>query len=558
MQHSNTSLMPILAYQNVFQSEYTFVFDDLRQYNKSELIIICAAISVNLMSRGECDLLKKCFKRAKKNKEGNQIYLSARGDYKMIINKASLNKVITLILTYCNCCNSHHTEEDNFTEVLKLFLFANAKLIDTEVSSKQLEELNPETNYVFQRLFWPLLFPQMDTHSSVNFISELCKNTLFLKYIEDNYQTEILTNFLSERGFDNRIDYAVTLAGYFFHLYESVKYNEYPFRLQSSNKVEKLFNALCINNIENPNTTTVKSNPLYKVENTFYVLDWYYFASQLYVGTYMNLKSHIGSNLKRELGLVFETEYFKYILEKCFDEYSYELRFDSDIKEKLARRYPDCSMKSGNNVFIFEFKDNFLSENTINSQKYDDYANKIDDIYISKKGARQLVDGIYRLIKGEFSKENPHNYTINYNVKKDRIYPILIYTDYKYEIQGVNDYINREFQKILINEIKDTNILKKIQPLVFINLDFFLNNIHSFHTKELKLHKMIIGYNDSIAATERMHEESIGKYNEKEYSIPQSFQNLYMPFERFNLKYNFIYPTKESAPYVFEFLKKYL
>ena len=548
--------MPILSYQNVFQSEYTFIFDDLKRYNKSELIIICSAISANLMSRGESDLLKECFKRAKDNTEGKHIYLSARGDYRMVINKASLNKVITLILNYCNCCDCYHSEEENFTQILKTFLFANAKLIETEVVSKQLDKLSPETNYAFQRLFWPLLFSQMDTHSSVNFISELCKNTLFLKYIEDNYQAEIVTDFLTERGFENRIDYAATLAGCFFHLYASMNNKEYPFRLQNGNKVEKLFTSLCINDIENPNTTSVKSNPLYKVEDTFYVLDWYYFASQLYVGTYMCLKSQIGDNVKSELGQVFEAEYFKYIIEKCFDAYSYEMKFDSDIKEKLSRRYPDCSMKSGNNVFIFEFKDNFLSENTINSQNYDDYANKIDDIYIRKKGAKQLVDGICRLIKGEFSKDNPHNYTINYN-KKDRIYPILVYTDYKYEIQGVNNYINTEFQEMLSHEIKDANILKKIQPLVFVNLDFFLNNIHSFHTKKLKLHKMIMGYNDSIAAKKRLHEDNIGKYNENEFAIPQSFQNLHMPFERVFSKYDFIYPPKESAPYIFEFLKKY-
>jgi hypothetical protein len=146
-----------------------------------------------------------------------------------------------------------------------------------------------------------------------------------------------------------------------------------------------------------------------------------------------------------------------------------------------------------------------------------------------------LVNYIKNLVE---EKYNCNELNIGYK-KTYIIYPIILYTDYRYEVSGFNDYLAKRFEEKIEDNPKLYKLLNrhKIMPLTFIGLEFFFNNMNAFQTKEIKLHQLIENYHEKVKKQVRKHEKT---------HIQDRFTHLYYPFERIHYDYSFIMPPKDK------------
>lgn len=545
----------IVGYNEVFNNDVSFVYKELNEYETSELIIMCSFISTSLYFNINAGIIRKIFERAQSLPDGARIHKKTNGSFHRIISAASIPLVLQTIME-----NSHegqsHDENSNFVMLTKLFLIANSKLIKPIVK-QQLESINEKSDFSFQRIYWPILISQVDVNSKTNFISEVCKNAVLLKYIETN-DGDGLKAYLSSIGFTNRFSYGNFFINYFFQKHDDIKNSRCPYWIVPVEKIKPYFDSLSINYATEYSIKNLKQHPLYYHKGKYYIMDWNYFGAQIYIGTLMNIKGFLQkmdqNNLKHMMGNQIESTLFKYVLKACFAKIAQRIVFDCDyLTEKGGSKgYPDCIMKSGNNIFFFEFKDNLMGEESMSSQDYDNYSNKIITIFVNK-GANQLANNIEKYVSGLYSSDRNKDlrmaYAPHYN-----IYPILVYTDYKYEVQGVNDFINQKFQTLIDAKQFEPITRNRIKPLVFINLNFFLNHIHAFNTKTIELHQLIHEYNDNILGQVNAHNEYL-KQNNSDIGVPHLFSSLYMPFEKECGVADTVIPTKDNAPYIDNFLK---
>lgn len=274
-------------------------------------------------------------------------------------------------------------------------------------------------------------------------------------------------------------------------------------------------------NMYQQNYLALKAMPIFKTAEYHYLcLDRNFMINKLYTGlifsfyqrsgvkevfsSFEDYKSYIGEKIS-------EQRLFTGILKTIFNKKHYKLYFD-DKKGK-----PDCYLRYKNKIFLFEFKDNMMSSEVIDSSSYDIIKSNIDRNFIknkkgSPKGISQITNHIEYLNTNSYDFDNLEAHKIDRN--KLNIYPIIVYTDYNYSIPGVNKYLNRKFQE-LISETKYE--YKTLSNLTFINLDFLYDNIP--YLMEVKFDKALDYYHFSI--------KNKAKELDKKPSIPNLFQAAY-------------------------------
>lgn len=553
MERLKTVTKILVDYRWVLPNLADNIFRDLEMFNKEELIKMCSALSAYLLYGEIKENISDLFKRCTCTVEGSAIFDAAKGNYENVINRATTPKVYLMILDKCHR-GIKHSETDNFLMILKLYLYLNAPFDKGNKILQQIKKIDKDSEFFFQRIYWPFLFAQVEANHNSNFISEYCKTVILLRFMEKNYN-DVLQCFLKNMGVTNRHNYGDLFLHYLFGLHNSIYNGRYPYCTQRTDANNKIFDCLLINNMKNPTLMTLKSNPLFYDNNMYYILDWNQLAAQIYIGTYMALKKMLekkgdktANKLKGILGQEMERSYFKPIMKLCFSHSNHILKFDSDFN---YIGLPDCIMKCENNIFIFEFKDNLFSEDVQNSQDFTSYCNTIDNTYVVKinskgktenKAVAQLITYANLFIHNNYSEKKCKEISLSHE-RNINIYPIIVYTDYKYCVQGVNNYLNTKFQNMLENKNFNDLAKSQIKPVSFISIDFFLNNLHCFNNGKILLNQLIDNYHYTIENQVKEY-DCISKINpDKGYGL---LQNLYKPFEHIVDNNKTVIPPKEN------------
>ena len=290
--------------------------------------------------------------------------------------------------------------------------------------------------------------------------------------------------------------------------------------IKESEQIHKLFSSLVINDIEISSYFQLKTHPVYYYNGAYYVLHWNYFLSQIFIGTFMALEKKLNDagfkDIKKASGLIVENTLFKTVLTTSFSKYWQYALFDVERDGK-----PDAMFKIGNHLFIVELKDNLMSESVMESLDYkciEDYINKT---FIQsgkkKKAIKQLVSYINNYENNEYGDDG-----FSYN-KRLNIYPIIIYTDYKYRINGLNHFLSVKFGELINQKDIQESTKQRIRPLTVIGLDCMFNLQFIFQGKKLKFADVIDNYHRHVKTTEK-------KYENKGVEM---FSRLYPSFDRY-------------------------
>lgn len=412
---------------------------------------------------------------------------------------------------------------------LKLLFIANEKRLNKPNDfHNNLLSISPDDKFSYEKMFWPLLLPETDVNEVIRLEYEMYRLKCFVEEIEKEYPNASCTIdlFFQERGYENYSTYASALSFIFLNYITCyTNHHELKTGIKENEQTHKLLAPLMVNIINKNSYLELKTHPVYYFNGAYYVLHWNYFLSQIFIGTFMALKERLNKigfqNIKKTSGLIVEKSLFKNVLTTSFSKYWQRALFDDESKGK-----PDAMFKIGNHLFIIELKDSLMSENVMESLDYKSIENHIIRTFIQSEGKRKAIQQLVVYIE-KYENNEYENDGFPYN-KRLNIYPIIIYTDYKYRINGLNHFLSVKFGELIYKKDIQKTTKQRIRPLTVIGLDCMFNLQLKFQDKKLKFADAIDNYHRHIKIREKRYENKGAEL----YSLLYPSFDRYLPENR--------------------------
>lgn len=386
----------------------------------------------------------------------------------------------------------------------------------------------------FRKNIWPYMIRQIEVNHSRNYFYDSIKTKAFFDFLKSSSYSEMCYKYLNKRGFKSPWD----LIFQYMNTVKSSLENK-TFLIKSNTENNHFYEQLAIDinqykseaEIKRRNYNGFKKHPLIKKkENEYYVIDWNIFTKNIYNGILFDFFKREVENsntfknfneFKSFIGIELTEKYiFQKIIKSVFNEKHNIVLFDDKGRNKL----PDSYIRIGNKIFIIELKDVFFPSKAIESIDYETIKNVIDEKFNSnKKGIGQIIKHLEFLKTNEFDEDNVSKQKIK--KRNITIYPILIFTDDFFELPGIQNYLNEEFE-IKTNHLSEH--FKNIKPLSFINFTFFLEHINILKSKNYRLDKIIDYYSEQIKKKKNRYrksddEKNLHSINEDFFQIVKNF-----------------------------------
>ena len=279
----------------------------------------------------------------------------------------------------------------------------------------------------------------------------------------------------------------------------------------------------------------IRNKPIYyQGDNKYHILSFNFFIDKLYQGFLFDFAKVLKNekevkeinsypDLKKLIGESFSEKCLFYaIMKGCFEQ-TCDVRISGqELKKCLMEGEPDYYLRKGKNIFLFEFKDVMLSAETKHCNNFDKIVKELlmqfencteekstGKIKDKPKGFKQLLNVIENKLNVIIENLDKIELSDDLNV-----FPIIIYQDCNFDIEGVLYILNNRFQELL----KSRNIPKHyiIQNLVMFSLTTLIQLEDYFSEEKLDLGQIIKGY-----------------ITECSFSV----RNKTLPFEKYILRY---------------------
>ncbi|HTA26253.1 MAG TPA: hypothetical protein VK809_00580, partial [Bacteroidia bacterium] len=318
-----------------------------------------------------------------------------------------------------------------------------------------------------------------------DYSTQTVRGSLFFEYLTNSSTFKYhLRKYLNWHRVENGDEYLyniimlITLAlpGW-GHLQKSHIINTGPDRDKINHRLLSRIsiNSNLIHYVVSEDFTGLRKFPIYKgLNNQYLILDMPFLYDKLFKNVVFTFKDHLKENNFTEnflsiKGKEFSEEILFYnVILRCFNKHTYHL-YSGKMTEPVCKgELCDYYIRSNNRIALMEFKDVLLDTSSKNDGTTKVLFQKMDLKFSinqnkSPKGVRQLAKAIEKLSNGISFDTLDSEDTI--------IYPIICYTDSSFGFDG----INRRYDKMFQDFLTSTSVSKKfiINPLVFINLDFF-------------------------------------------------------------------------------------
>lgn len=273
------------------------------------------------------------------------------------------------------------------------------------------------------------------------------------------------------------------------------------------------------------------SKPIYyHGDNTYSIISMEFFIDKMFqsflfdfafVLTKHKAATKINSypELKTLIGTVFTENYLFYeVVNGCFAKTCKKLISGQGLKAFLGNGEPDFYIRKGKNIFVFEFKDVMLNAKTKHSESIEQIKSEILQLFESStiekstgkqkkkpqaKGITQLLNVIETKLDIIIQKADRIEITDKFNV-----YPIIVYQDCCFDIEGVRYILNEKFnEKKIISNIPDKYMIK---PLVMMPIEMMISLEDYFNDGRLQLDNLI---NDYILECNQSEQNNILPFN---------------------------------------------
>lgn len=201
---------------------------------------------------------------------------------------------------------------------------------------------------------------------------------------------------------------------------------------------------------------------------------------------YMNLRSMLGADFS-------ERFFFYELMKRCFGQ-QYVSYSGADLEKALGEGMPDYYMRRGNRVFVFECKDAQVASKKKLSGDYETIKNAIFEKYVANKKGHGK--GIAQLASVIESKLPMIQKEVDVNAPKSVmfVFPIIVYFDDCFDVEGPNYLLNKEFCRDL--EGRNVSTDYEVKDLVMVNIEQLMRLENFFADGKLDLAYLINGYID--------------------------------------------------------------
>lgn len=383
---------------------------------------------------------------------------------------------------------------------------ANNKIQISEEIIKKAKEENTTDDTILASFIY-----QKDYVSSIDFSNQVTRGITFFKYLENNPKYKDLAleyyKYKNVNGYLRLFKNLMVLFSEINIESDLVKRNQLA-NLQeyyTNNEVDlKYIETLCINNevssyIEDNSFSILRNKFLYRFDkfkffilNVNFLLDQFYKAQIFSFNTFLKSKNFKADFLS-EKGKDFTEEiYFPTVLNTCFPNFIkfYGNSCISSKQEELCDGY----LRESNKICLIEFKDVLLNASIKNASDKDKLLAELEKKFLinqakKPKGVTQLLNAIKDI--------DDHSISFDDSIPKAgmEIYPIIIYTDSSFGIEGVNKHFREKFS----SEINNLNLKKIIvKDVTFINLNYFEIHEDYFNKNILDIFKVLDAYFEHI------------------------------------------------------------
>lgn len=250
----------------------------------------------------------------------------------------------------------------------------------------------------------------------------------------------------------------------------------------------------------------MKEKPLIKTgANIYNFMFMKMFLDKAYTGLLFDMKDALVkrevldakmgyANLRSLLGEEFSERFFFYaLMKRCFGQ-NYMNYCGEELEKALGKGMPDYYLRWRNRIFVFECKDAQVAAKKKLSGDYETVKNAIFEKYVANskghaKGIGQLANVIAEkipIILGEVDKSAPNSVKF--------IYPVIVYFDDCFDVEGPNYLLNKEFKRI-IGE-KNVSADYDVKDVVMINIEQLMRLEKFFADEKLDLAYLINSYID--------------------------------------------------------------
>ena len=442
----------------------------------------------------------------------------------MLIDRYSILKLISFLIAHHN--EEHHLlSNEEKTRLFKAYLVFCDEYLE-RISSG---ELIPDkyTSDDMLKCYMPIqmLTNAIDAFSDSS-IEVIKGKWFFVDFANtDKKFKQYVDNFINAKDYPNAIEY----LGYIFNAIASATVNEPPTNIMIFDKDSgpwiNFMNSMCANPedfVEDFDLSALRSKPIYKISDDRYaILFSKFFVDKLFSGLLFDMASILAANgtfedeviayrsIKQQVGERFSEQYMLYrTLDNTLSRRMPVRICGQDLHKVLKSGEPDYYARRNNRVFLFEFKDVRLDSQTISSCDYETIRQKLYNIFVfneegKPKGVKQLANVIEKKLPEIISRIDT---TVPDGTLK--IYPVLVYTDGCFDIEGINYYLNGEFRRV-IGSVVDCF---QVKDLVMVNLNLLMKLENCFQNGKIDLDKVVNDYLAFKESKETLHTVPFNKY----------------------------------------------
>ena len=429
-----------------------------------------------------------------------------------LIDRYSLLKLTQYLIAHPN--EEHHElTESEKTRLFKAYLVFCDEYLDRISMGRSMPEKYTSDDML--KCYMPITLLTNDVENFTDATLEVIKGKwFFLDFANsDKKFKKYVDDFIGAKKYNSAIEY----IGYIFNIVASTTVHEPPtniikFRKDSGAWIDFMSGMSYDQDGEGAydDLNDIRSKPVYRLEKDKYaILFSKFFIDKIFQGMLFDMAATLAAmgtfsdevtaykSLKQQVGERFSEQYMLYrTLESTLSRRIPVRMTGEALHKELKSGEPDYYARRSNRVFIFEFKDVRLDAKTKTSCDFETIRKKLFNIFVENeegkpKGVKQLANFIEKKLPEIISRVDT-----SAPEGKLKIYPVLVYTDGSFDIEGINYYLNSEFKRCL--SVSDDRF--QVKDLLMVNLNLLMKLENLFVNGKIELDKVVneyLAYKDS-------------------------------------------------------------
>lgn len=436
------------------------------------------------------------------------------------IDKTAILILIEYILENHNDIDVEVLEsKDDFSNLFIAYLICCDERI--KYSSENLMNIKDAESQVLHHLpeqlkINDIIFPKDYRVEFIRFYSFM----IFCK--EDPEFKEYLNLFLEENKIEKWEDYLIFILDTYLKIVTNKDGASNLIQINPNTYYGKKFLDSMSVDIKNfkrtPDFIGLRSKPVYNYGNNLYsIISSKFFIDKMFqsflfdFASILKGKSKIKNypQLKQLVGERFTEKYLFYeIMKGCFSN-NYKKLFSGEVlKRTLVDGEPDFYIRKGKNIFLFEFKDVMLSADIKNCGHLERINNEILQKFElstsnKPKGITQLLNVIENKLSSILNEYD--NFEV---LDKLNVYPIVIYQDSNFDIEGVRYLLNNRFSLLKKDRVISEDYL--IKDFIMLPLETLIKLEDYFNDGTIILNDLIDNY---IIETKKSEQNKLLPFN---------------------------------------------